>query len=382
MKKTVIYSDEMLQMTKEVLQRKEPFYLHSILWIIYTFAVFTICFIAFGKVDDVVKAKGIVRPVTNVSSVKCITSGEIEEVFYKPGDFVKCGEKLLSIRGRNVEAKMNSVQMQLEEIVKNISGLEKIISAYEKNEEKVFTESKSMCARYDAYINERKYRKAKVMRSYELLCLEKKLPQASTTQLQLDSLEYELNMAQLELDEFCSSFISVIRQEYDKLIIERKNLMQEMTQVQEELRNLVLVSPIDGFVQERSSLNPGDFVFADQQILNIVPVTDGHCRIELNIPADKMGKLEEGQQVKLRFPAFPYAEFKGKKGLLKIIQPDSLSSEAGLLFKAYADVESMELKDKKGRIYELKPGYEVDARIVLENQSLLYFLMKKLDFTV
>ena len=29
-----------------------------------------------------------------------------------------------------------------------------------------------------------------------------------------------------------------------------------------------------------------------------------------------------------------------------------------------------------------KPGFEVNARIVLENQTLLYFLLKKLDFTV
>ena len=96
-----------------------------------------------------------------------------------------------------------------------------------------------------------------------------------------------------------------------------------------------------------------------------------------------MGKLEVGQKVKLRFPAFPYSEYKGIDGTLQIIQPDSQISDSGaLFFTVYADVNSMELRNKKGISYQIKPGFEVNARIILENQSLMYFLLKKLDFTV
>lgn len=382
MKKNIIYPDEILSETREVLLNSEPFFLHCVLWIVYAIAICVILIISFGKADDVVKANGVVRPVTNVSNVKCIVAGEIEEVFYSPGDFVKAGDKLLSIRGKNYEAKRKSIYLQNEELKKNIQGLEKIIKAYEMDSQDIISDNKTICARYMAFIKEKEHKKAKVLRTYELLNLEKKFPKSVTTENQIKALEYEFNIAELELEEFCSGFISSIRQECDSLKIEKENIQQQMTQIQEEIRNLILVSPVSGFVQEISSLNPGDFIFADQKIINIIPATDGHCRIELNIPAEKMGKLKEGQEVKLRFPAFPYSEYRGKKGFLKIIQPDALSSENGLLFKAYAEVDSMELKDKKGRIYLLKPGYEVDARIVLENQTLLYFLLKKLDFNV
>lgn len=96
-----------------------------------------------------------------------------------------------------------------------------------------------------------------------------------------------------------------------------------------------------------------------------------------------MGRLKTGQKVKLRFPAFPYYEYRGINGTLKVIQPDSQVSDSGtLFFKAYADVDSMELRSRKGESYQIKPGFEVNARIVLDNQRLMTFLLKKLDFTV
>ena len=174
-----------------------------------------------------------------------------------------------------------------------------------------------------------------------------------------------------------------MKQEIDALKIEQEELQKQLVQVKEALKNLVLVSPVDGFVQEKSSLNVGDYLFADQQVLNIVPSADKNCRIELHVPAESMGKLERGQKVKLRFPAFPYSEFKGIDGELNVIQPDSEISDSGFLyFTVYATADSMELKDKKGLCYQIKPGFEVNARIVLENQTLLYFLLKKLDFAV
>ena len=154
-------------------------------------------------------------------------------------------------------------------------------------------------------------------------------------------------------------------------------------QAEENLRNLVLVSPVSGYVQEESSLNKGDYIFLDQQVLNIVPDSKNNCRIELHVSAESMGKIKTGQKVKLRFPAFPYSEYKGINGKIKIIQPDAEYSESGeLFFTVYAEVDSMELKNKKGKVFVIKPGYEVNARIVLERQTLRYFLMKKLDMVV
>lgn len=92
MKRFVVYPSEMLNGMSQVLCKEEPWYLHSVIWIVCGIAAGIISFVCFGKIDDVVKADGIVRPATNISTVNNISSGEIEFLFYKPGDFVRAGE--------------------------------------------------------------------------------------------------------------------------------------------------------------------------------------------------------------------------------------------------------------------------------------------------
>lgn len=383
MKKIVIYPESSMEQSSEIFQTREPMYLHSVLWIILVFVLVVFGFAVFGHIDEVIRSNGVVRPQSNISSVNNITSGEIENVFYEPGEYVKAGQKLLTIRGDILESQKKAVCIQSAEISKNIIGLKDIIKNYENDMNEFSNENMTFKARYDAFLAERRILQSKVDRMRYLYELEKQLPESSTTRNNIETSRYDFEVSELELNEFCKSFICGVRQEYDSFEIQQKNITEQIKQLDVSLENLVLVSPINGYVQEISSLNPGDYIFSDQQVLNIVPVEQNKCRIELHVPAEKMGKLEIGQRVKLRFPAFPYSEYRGINGTLKIIQPDSQVSDSGYLyFVVYADVDSMELYSKKGIAYQIKPGYEVDARIVLDNQSLMYFLLKKLDLTV
>lgn len=383
MKRFVVYPDYMLDDMSQILCREEPWYLHSVIWIVCGILAGIACFVCFGKIDDVVKADGIVRPVMNISTVSNITSGEIEFLFYKPGDFVRVGDKLLSIKSDSLLAQKKSVELQLKENFGKLKGLSVLLDGYENNFEQIETDNSTVRARFDSFVAERKLLNARSHRTKELLFEEMELPESSTTASEIAKKRYEYSVALMEYEQFCADFYSSVKQEIDALKLEKEELQKQSVQVKEALKNLVLISPVDGFVQEKSSLNVGDYLFADQQVLNIVPSADKNCRIELHVPAESMGKLEKGQKVKLRFPAFPYSEFKGINGELSVIQPDSEISDSGFLyFTVYASADSMELKDKRGLCYQIKPGFEVNARIVLENQTLLYFLLKKLDFTV
>lgn len=383
MKRFVIYPDYMLENMIQVLCRKEPGYLHSILWIVFAIICALGCFVCFGKVDDVVKADGIVRPEMNVSSINSITSGEIESLFYKPGDFVHAGDRLLLLKGDGLAAQKKSVALQLNETCGSLLGLSVLSEGFLKNADFVQVENATIRARYAAFSADRKVLAAKIERTENLLKEELALPECFTTESEIENKRYEHSLAVMEYERFCADFYSSVKQEMDALRLEKEDLQRQMTQVNEAMENLLLVSPVDGFVQEKSSLNVGDYIFADQQVLNIVPVSENNSRIELRVPAESMGKLKVGQRVKIRFPAFPYSEFKGVEGNLNVIQPDSEISESGnLFFIVYASVDSLELKDKNGISYYAKPGFAVNARIVLENQSLLYFLLKKMDFVV
>ena len=72
MKRFVVYPDYMLDDMSQILCREEPWYLHSVIWIVCGILAGIACFVCFGKIDDVVKADGIVRPVMNISTVSNI----------------------------------------------------------------------------------------------------------------------------------------------------------------------------------------------------------------------------------------------------------------------------------------------------------------------
>ena len=382
MKKIVIFPDVYLDECSEVLVKKEPFYLHGILFLIFSILVFCVIFIIFGKTDDVVRAQGIVRPEKNVSTVKNIISGNIEDIFYKPGQYVFAGEKLLCIDGRKMYAQKEVLISEQNDLKIKKIGIEEIIFSFENGLSFVKTKNPSISARYAAFIAEKNLLIAIAERCKKMCEQEKLLPESLTTKSSIETLEYEYKNSVLELDNCNTSFLSSIKAEYENILLSLKECEQNIVQLSTELENLVLLSPIDGFVQEISSLNKGDYIFLDQKVLNIVPNDSISCRVELQIPADRIGKIKEGQKVLLRFTAFPFYEFAEKHGVLATIQPDSQVSENGKLFySAYVILDSLSLKSRKNVEYQIKSGLEVNARIVLETQTLLYFLLKKLDLS-
>ncbi len=390
MKKIIVYPEEAASEFREVLLSHEPRFFHSVLWITLFIFVSLAVFVVFGKIDEVVRAEGIVRPESNVSSVKNIISGEIKEVFYENGKFVGKGDRLLSLKDDSVAAEKKAVLAQLGEISERLESVSLIVSLFSDS---VFLEipenilsrlraNPSGFARYKAFVSEFKVLDARAERMQFLYEEESSLPSSITSLSAIRERKYNAEMARLEKQEFVSSFFSELKQEENELSVSRENLVQQLNKIELSLENLVLVSPMSGYVQEVSSLNSGDYIFSDQKILNIVPVFDSSCRIELHIPSSRVGKLEKGQKVKLRFPAFPYSEFSGIEGKVTVIQPDAEYSDSSLYFTAFAEVDSMVLKSRKNIEYKIKPGLEVDARIVLERQSVLYFILKRLSLAV
>lgn len=69
--KSISYVED-LNYTKELLQEDKFRFLHSVIGIVYIIFIFSICWLIFGKHEEVVKAKGLIRPEKNISFVKSI----------------------------------------------------------------------------------------------------------------------------------------------------------------------------------------------------------------------------------------------------------------------------------------------------------------------
>lgn len=384
MKKLVIYSDNCLSESSEFFKYKEPKFLHNIIGIVFCLLISVFFIIFFCKCDDVVHARGVVRPIVNVSSVKNIYSGEIENLMFKSGEFVKSGTELLRLKNDSVLAEKNDLENQLKDVEEYLFGIECILKTLNENLKSLIHGefcSDSINSKFKLYLSEVDYLTSKMNRAYELFIEEKNIPDYLKVLSNVKNAEFNYQQSELELKEYKDSFFNEIQNDLRNYSLKRESYVQQISQICLKLENFVIKAPVDGYVFEISSLNIGDYIFSDQEILNLIPSETENLKIELQVPADRVGKIKKGQKVRFRFPTFPYYEFKGLEGEVKLIQPDSEISQSGSLFyKIEADVLNNVLKNMKGEVYKIKSGLEVDAKIILKTETILYFLLRKLDF--
>ena len=376
----ILMPPDRLDYSQEVLLYKEPRELSLTVWIIAALFAAVLCWIVFGKVEEVVRAKGLVRPLSNISQVKNAVSGEIVGLYYANGDRVEKGELLLQIDVRSLKAQEAALKSAYEKLRIKTEGLRQTEKSFygktvciDKRNTAAFTHFQAFS--YQKELLEKRYALAEKTRKEAL-----RMPSDAITGAKLRELEYEADIQLLNLETYKSSFIKEISVEYAQCVVELEDLKSRAEQVRQSIKNSSVFAPIAGRVQEISSLNKNDYLFADQKILNIIPDDGRTYKAELKIPAKMSGKLEKGMRVKLRFPAFPFHEFGGAEGTVVSIDPDATADVSGMLyFTVSADIDKAFLEDRKKRRYPVKSGLETEARIILRERTILWYILKQFD---
>lgn len=376
----ILMPPDRLDYSQEVLLYKEPRELSLTVWIIAALFAAVLCWIVFGKVEEVVRAKGLVRPLSNISQVKNAVSGEIVGLYYANGDRVEKGELLLQIDVRSLKAQETALKSAYEKLRIKTEGLRQTEKSFygpavciDKRNAAAFTRFQAFS--YQKELLEKRYALAEKTRKEAL-----RMPSDAITGAKLRELEYEADIQLLNLETYKSSFIKEISTEYAQCVVELEDLKSRAEQVRQSIKNSSVFAPIAGRVQEISSLNKNDYLFADQKILNIIPDDGRTYKVELKIPAKMSGKLEKGMRVKLRFPAFPFHEFGGAEGTVVSIDPDATADVSGVLyFTVSADIDKAFLEDRKKRRYPVKSGLETEARIILRERTILWYILKQFD---
>lgn len=115
MKPIIINMDEMSD-SKEVYESKPGkaglIFLYSILSLV----VIAIVWMVFGKMDEVVKSEGIIRPNSDISTVVNQTEGEITEVNVEDGKAVQKGDCLYQVDCSTQESQKDYLEHQIEDL--------------------------------------------------------------------------------------------------------------------------------------------------------------------------------------------------------------------------------------------------------------------------
>lgn len=160
--------------------------------------------------------------------------------------------------------------------------------------------------------------------------------------------------------------------------VEKNNFIQALhtfsSHIQEWEYKYALKAPISGRVSFAG------FFQANQQIKNgqtifIVHPENTNAYIEMLIPQYNFGKVKVGQQVLLKFPAYPFEQFGSVPGQIDYIS--TISTDSGFLATV---ILPKGLNTNYNRSLQYQSGLLAQADIITENRSLLerfYYNLKK-----
>ena len=381
-KLSVIEHGNMMYYSRELVQIAVPKEINLIFFTITSLVICIILLLTVVKINDVVRVNGIIRTEKNNSTVKNVLAGEIEAIYFENEQYVEKGEVLYSLKKEFSKTVMSELENEILNVKEELYCVQVLLDGYseERNvisaEENLFVYSK-----LKEYLETIDYLKKEISILKYKYQKEKNRPKALYNQSAVDEAFLNYELSSQELEKYKSAFLAELTQKKKNYELLLEKLEQELLRAKEEYTFLDVYSPISGFVQEVSSLNVGDYLFANQEVVVIVPDDAKNFRVELSVPTKDIGEITTGLKVKYRLSAFPFFEYKGAEGEINSIDSDVRRSSGNqLCYRVYSDIERTSFKSNKGIEYPLRAGIEVNARIVLEKKSVMHFILQKLDF--
>ncbi|MDC5255911.1 HlyD family secretion protein [Acinetobacter baumannii] len=168
--------------------------------------------------------------------------------------------------------------------------------------------------------------------------------------------------------------VNSINSEINNLINEKneKNITSE----------IIVKSPISGNISALQ-VKQGTYYNNSKPMAILVP-KNSEIEAILLVPSTSIGSIKIGDPVNLKYSAYPYQKFGQGKGKIYFISNSSLSSDESNLSDRQHINEPMYIVkvrlDKKflslnGVNYLLKPGIKTEANIIIEEKSIIHWIV-------
>ncbi len=185
-----------------------------------------------------------------------------------------------------------------------------------------------------------------------------------------------------ELAEFNRKQESLPQENQNRLL----DLQDALSQTKQSLAEIqgakahIIRAPINGVVAT-IVVNAGQTVSADSSLLTILP-NDFTLHAELFLPSRSIGFVEKDKQVLLRYDAFPYQRYGLYEGRISEVGATTLATNTITPFNSSEPVYKVKVKLEQqtinayGKKIALQPGMLVTAGIILENRSMIEWLLE------
>lgn len=381
----------------------QPLSIRLTAWFIILCVAGIVAFLFFAHYARKETALGYVTPVSGAARVFAPQAGVVSEVFVQQGQAVKKGQPLLTVTTGQLTAggeDVNSALLATLDQQKNslTSQIAVEVARTNTERERLSARVRSLGAEIEQLTKEAEVQRERVAIMERLV--------ATGAQLRVKGLVSELDQRRREdaVLEHRRGLINVeqqITQRNSALSDVRTDLAQlpftqsekiqnfrnELSSVEQRIteikarRSYVVSAPVSGVVSLLQA-SVGQAVDPKRLQLEIRPEGDV-LQAELFVPARAMGLVEEGQQVRILYEAFPYQKFGTYSGRVVSVSHTALTSQdvavpVPLKEVAYRVTVALDRQDVdvNGRKIPVQPDMLLKADIILERRTLMEWLLE------
>ncbi|HSS27596.1 MAG TPA: HlyD family efflux transporter periplasmic adaptor subunit [Usitatibacter sp.] len=350
------------------------------------------------------RVEGYVALDTGAARVLMPDSGRVTDLMIKEGDEVKAGDAMAKVSldrstgsgGSTNEAVAAEMQnrrailekeqsqwtdlgtQQVEQLRRRIRDLESELVQIDREaklQQERIKSAKDQLERYHGLAGEKPFVSEALVKS--------KRDEVTDQEIKLQNLarqrgQVERDLAAAKLEEPSISLRT--RTQVEQVARQISELKEGLTQV-EARRESVIRAPMAGVVTN-IAINRGQSVAADSPLATVLPKGSG-MHVELLVPTRAIGFVRPGQEVVLRYEAFPYERFGQYRGVITDVSRSvwTQGERVGPL-TAKEPVYRIDVKlDRQnvsalGQDYALRAGMLVNADLLLERRTLLEWIFE------
>jgi membrane fusion protein len=389
---------------------RSPFVFWLLTAAILLFMVLIIGLFNWGEYTRRATLPGYVIPVAGVVRVYSPSGGQVAIVSVAEGQHVAAGEKLLTVLDeRQIEARqgnLRTVQSQQRALyAQTRAGLQVRIAALQQEHEQIIKEQATVQRRLGfAQSTESRFRELHAKGFVSDNEAQEKTEAVTEVQARLQTLERGQTAIGREISTLTSELSILPMREHTQISeLDRSFRTAEQELIEAKSRLEVLITAPQAGIVSGLTAKPGYAVIPERPLLTLVPAAGAGSALEVHLFAlsKDAGFVRPGQEVFIRYQAFPYQKFGHYKGKVVEVSNTPLSPSE-LMYPVSAKLESSSLipaipnlpptdptyririaiaqqtATAYGQAQPLQPGMQLDADVMLDTRTLIEWVFEPL----
>jgi multidrug efflux pump subunit AcrA (membrane-fusion protein) len=224
------------------------------------------------KMDDVVKASALLRPIGTISVIKAISGGETLEKNYAHDGYVDEGDILLLLDISADVLELDNSRKLMERLENNIFINNALVETIRRGINVVAmkkTDSDEAYIRCETYLIERRRQEGQIEEIRVKLDRERSMPGGLAVKQRLEDITRELELAELQLVSWKNIRMTESMDFLKSLLQNKENLERRTSDLERNIRNATIRAPISGRVNEYRRLNIGDIILPGKKLLQL-----------------------------------------------------------------------------------------------------------------